>query len=67
MTPSEMSTTRAPSIVNTEVDKASVAATSAIEIPEFADSVRDTGPDKKIYHKRLLFISCVLTSTVETP
>lgn len=51
MTPSEMSTTRAPSIVNTEVDKASVAATSAIEIPEFADSVRDTGEDKKLSYK----------------
>ena len=42
MTPSEMSTTRAPSIMNTEIDRASTAATSAIEIPDLADSIRDT-------------------------
>lgn len=40
MTPSEMSTTRAPSIMNTEIE-GSVAATSAIDIPDLADSVRD--------------------------
>ena len=45
MTPSEMSTMRAPSVMNTEVDRnidGSIALTSAIEIPDIADSVRDT-------------------------
>ena len=36
--PSEMSTARAPSVVATEADRASVAATSAIEIPDLSES-----------------------------
>ena len=33
-----MSTARAPSVVATEADRASVAATSAIEIPDLSES-----------------------------
>ena len=33
-----MSTTRAPSVIATEADRASVAATSAIEIPDISES-----------------------------